>query len=358
MSGDGGMSMLYKAELFFFLVLFLAGAVFGDKKARVITESGKKWDVVFLRMSNDTIYLKARKPSGAFFSISGYKSKFKRVEFSDGSLLDFTVSNFPSAETQNKPRDIGDWSSSMDSSSRKPGSSGSSWEDIPIPEKNDSSASGPNAVYLAFESKHDSAAATSPSQSNLNVQKMQENGLEKTRDARENGDTAKETGLSIETKPSRALIEIDGKPIEGATPLVVRHLAAGKHTLRVHSGPLGNSMNVTLVPGKIGEVKLQLDKEQSGSVKKKHTVAFSLCMLSVAALAGSGASYYLFTDDRKKSEEAYESLQNASVLGTPSSNLLDVNKSKNGGAADKLKISQLLLGVAAAFLGVGIVLYF
>ena len=106
---DGGASKdahrMNHSRMTFILAVFLFSLpVFAGKKAKVVTESGKKWDVLFLKMSNDTIYLKARKSTGGFFSISGHKSKFQKVEFADGSLLDLSLSNFPPAEDSNKER--------------------------------------------------------------------------------------------------------------------------------------------------------------------------------------------------------------------------------------------------------------
>jgi hypothetical protein len=103
-----------KKEICLLLILFAVMGAYGEKKARVITESGKKWNVIFIKMSNDTIYLKVPKPNGAFFSISGHKSKFKKLEFSDGSTLDFALSNFPFVEN---PENVFDTVNNIDSAS-------------------------------------------------------------------------------------------------------------------------------------------------------------------------------------------------------------------------------------------------
>ena len=94
--------MKYSKITFLLVLVLFSFPAFAGKKAKVITESGKKWDVLFIKMSKDTIFLKARKPNGAIFSISGHKSKFRKVEFADGSLLDFSLSDFPPGEGQDK----------------------------------------------------------------------------------------------------------------------------------------------------------------------------------------------------------------------------------------------------------------
>jgi hypothetical protein len=81
-----------------FILIALAVPSLAGRKAKVTTGSGKKWDVLFLKMSKDTVFLKAFKPNGDMFNISGHKSKFKKLEFGDGTSLDFSLSNFPPAE--------------------------------------------------------------------------------------------------------------------------------------------------------------------------------------------------------------------------------------------------------------------
>jgi hypothetical protein len=78
----------------------------------------------------------------------------------------------------------------------------------------------------------------------------------------------------------------------------------------------------------------------------------------VAALAGSGASYYFALDDQKKSENAKTSLGNAYVLGKTASGLIETNQRQNDSAKKKAKIAQILLGAGAVLLGAGIIFYF
>jgi hypothetical protein len=83
-------------------------SIHGAEKATVITETGKKHSVFFLRMHGDTIYLKVPKEDRTFFSISGHKSRFKSVRFSDGTMLDLTLSNYPSDNQSGEPSGAAD----------------------------------------------------------------------------------------------------------------------------------------------------------------------------------------------------------------------------------------------------------
>jgi hypothetical protein len=264
-------------------MFFIISAAFAEKKAKVITESGKKWNVLFLRMSNDTVYLKVRKPNGNLFSVSGHKSKFRRIEFLDGSTLDLDLSNFPAPETQLKSHDIGEYSRAADSTQSNP-----------------ASAQPVTAESGAGNNPTDSAAAPAhyPNQ-------KQDTG-----------------SLSATYADSSSLSGLQGTASELPKTTDI-------------SKPIANP-----------------------TIKKSHVAGFSACLLSAAAFAGSAASYYLFTVDHKKSEEAYASLENVSVLGTQASELLNVNKSKHDAAKNELTISQILLGAGSALLAVGIILYF
>jgi flagellar basal body-associated protein FliL len=104
--------------------------------------------------------------------------------------------------------------------------------------------------------------------------------------------------------------------------------------------------------------KLKTEKTGGQAKKKSHGFAISLCFLSVAALAGSGASYYFALDDQKKSENAKTSLGNAYVLGKTASGLIETNQRQNDSAKKKAKIAQILLGAGAVLLGAGIIFYF
>jgi hypothetical protein len=289
--------MVNKIGMFFFFLLVFTAMVCAEKKARVFTETGKKWDVVFLRMSNDTIYLKARKPNGAFFHISGHKSKFKKVEFADGSVLDFGLSNFPPVESPGKTRDIGDWSG--DSLSRSPGYSVPALTNTspapagsPATDSSRAAASSPPTN----EPKPDTLASAGKTSDTLVAPISMENTGQTPGPK---ADSSTEAILFVETKPSKASIEIDGGPVDGVSPLTIRKLTIGKHRVRVFLDSLEASMTVSLVPWKIKQVKLYLTKKKTAAPmivvtgrKKHHAVAFSLCVLSVAALAGSGISYY------------------------------------------------------------------
>ena len=358
--------MVNKIGMFFFFLLVFTAMVCAEKKARVTTESGKKWDVVFLRMSNDTIYLKARKPNGAVFHISGHKSKFKKVEFTDGSLLDFGLSNFPPVESPSKTRDIGEWSG--DSLFRSPGYSVPVLINTsPAPAGSPATDSSKAAAQSppAHEPKPDTLTSAGKISDTLIAPIFVENTVQT---AGPKADSSTEAILFVETTPSKASIEIDARPVEGVSPLTIRHLKIGKHQLRVSLDSLEASMTVSLVPWKIKQVKLQLTKKMTAAKrtvapvvterKKHHAVAFSLCALSVAALAGSGISYYFYLDDHNKAQDSKTELQQATVNGGPARALLETNKREHDKAQQRKMISQFLLGVGAACLGIGIVLYF
>ena len=80
--------------------------------------------------------------------------------------------------------------------------------------------------------------------------------------------------------------------------------------------------------------------------------------LSIASFAGSGIVYYFYRKDHWKEEETFSSLNNLSVKGSNANGLLSENKAQHQESQKRLTISQILLGLGAAFLATDIVFYF
>jgi hypothetical protein len=63
-------------------------------------------------------------------------------------------------------------------------------------------------------------------------------------------------------------------------------------------------------------------------------------------------------DDHNKAQDSKTELQQATVNGGPARALLETNKREHDQAQQRKTMAQILLGVGAACLGIGIVLYF
>jgi hypothetical protein len=352
--------MKYKKTACILLVIALAFPTLANKKARVVTESGKKWDVVFLRMSNDTIYLKARKPSGALFSISGHKSKFRKVEFTDGSSLDFSLSDFPSTESKNKLKESGSIASSRDTVFLTTANVQQYQKDsIFLANKaiGEQLPGGANAfsTQSTTQIKTDSTSELQWVSDSSEMKRSYEMTSEDFA-----GDS--EAVISIETKPSNASVKIDNKTIEGTTPLTVKHVAAGEHIIVASKDLLQASKTVTLTNGEMKHELLVLEKSQSTQSavgkKKGRRLAISLGVLSIASFAASAGTYYLYNRDHPSEVKTFESLNNSLVKGSTAESLIAKNQSQHDKAQMRLDISQILLGAGVAFFATGIVIYF
>jgi hypothetical protein len=341
------------------LLVILWAPVFAARKAKVVTESGKKWDVLFLRMSNDTIYLKARKPSGGLFSISGHKSKFQKVEFADGSLLDFSQSDFPPADDPNKLKEQAASAAQRDTVFLTAPSGQQIPEDSAVPtDQLAGEAWSPGTSSFApslYQPAPDTAAAahTAPDTAGKNRENER-------REATVSPDSG--AAVSIETKPPSAMVRIDGNQIEGTTPLVAKHLAAGHHTIVVYNDSLQASKTVSLDKGETKRLHLTLERPASGKapgVKKQgRGVALSLSALSVVSFAGSAGTYYLYKKNQRKQLPTYEYLNNSSVKGPRVEELIAQNETQHKDTQLKLNISQILFAAGTLLLGAGIVIYF
>jgi hypothetical protein len=352
--------MKYKKTAYILLLVTLAFPVFANRKARVITESGKKWDVVFLRMSNDTIYLKARKPSGALFSISGHKSKFRKVEFTDGSLLDFSLSDFPSADNKNKSKESASNAPSRDTVFLTPPNVQQYQKDsIFLANKaiGEQLSLGANAVSTQ-------STTQSKTDSTNDLQWVSDSNESKKSYEMTPEDFANDSEgmIFIETKPSNAAVKIDNKTVEGTTPLTAKHLATGEHIISASKEFLQASKTVTLTGGEMKREFLILEKPKSTQAaagkRKGRGFAISLGVLSLASFAGSAGTYYLYNRDHPSEVKTFESLNNSLVKGSNAESLIAQNQSQHNKAQMELNISQILLGAGAVFLATGIVIYF
>jgi hypothetical protein len=283
--------MNYRKIAVVFFLIALAFPTFANRKAKVITESGKKRDVLFLKMASDTLYLKAFKPNGDMFSISGHKSKFREVKFSDGSLLDFSLSEFPPVEN---PRQ----------------SSEGSWKDT-FPLTNQ------------FDEEKSPEAATLPPQAPLGILPVKEDhpisALDTLAHWQKNEKSPEKSTIDSGTAEKKHIVPAPEKP-----------------------QPLQPAEPAPMVVGK----------------KKARGFVLSLCLLSGASFAGSGVMYYFYRKDHWKEEETFSSLNNLSVKGSNSNELISNNKAQHQEERTKLNFSQILLGIGAASLVTGVVFYF
>ncbi len=330
------------------LVIALFFPVSANKKARVITESGKKWDVLFLKMSSDTIYIKAHKSNGAVFSISGHKSKFRKVEFSDGSLLDFSLSDFPPLESKAKTGESAAAGTSRDTVFLYEPASGPPRQDTVFPAGRNGDASSPmsssslkpDSAASAFFASDTSALGTSAERSGPDT----------------------EATISIETKPSGAIVKIDGNPLPGTTPLTAKRLSVGEHNIAAFKDSLQASRTISLTNSKKDRVVLILEKIARPAVsigkKKGRGIAIALGLMSAASFAGSAGTYYLYNKYLPKEEATFNDLNNSVVKGSNAEALIEKNKAQHEDAQMRLNVSQILLGAGALFLATGIVVYF
>jgi hypothetical protein len=293
--------MKYGKAALLVIVLALFSPVSANKKARVITESGKKWDVLFLKMSKDTIYLKARKPSGAVFSISGHKSKFRKVEFSDGSQLDFSLSDFPLPDNKKKNTEtvggVGDTVFLYEPSSQLAKND----TVFPAGRHNDSTSLGTTPTVLQSSSpKPDSVKSQSFAVDTSGGQSPNKQPL-----------LDSESMISLETKPANVAVKKDEKAFAGI-----------------------------------------------GEKKKSRGFAIALGLLSAASFAGSAGSYFLYNRHLPSEQQTFDDLNNSVVKGSNAETLIEKNKTQHENAQLKLTASNILLGAGVLFLATGIIFYF
>jgi hypothetical protein len=347
--------MEIKKSLFLLIIFIAVGAGICEQKAKVMTVTGKKWDVVFIRMHNDTVYLQVPKANGKPMGVSGHKTKFKRIEFVDGTILDLSLSNYPVEHEIKLGGDIGDWpgpnlgslelqSAPSNSSSEPAGSKKSTFVE-------DSLALNALASHAQKETRPDSSMGKKASADNS----VPANSPEKSNPT---GGT-----IIISSKPSLASIILDGNPLESTTPCTVKNLTSGKHGVRVSKDSLNAFTIVTVKEHKTVNVSLHLTKEaavktSSPAKKKNRTLAWSLCLSSVVLLAGGASSYFIALDDQKKALEARDFLEKSQVLGKSVDENLKLNEQKSDDARHKFIISDILLGVGALDLGLGVVFFF
>ncbi len=345
-------------SFFFILVLFISLSVYADaKKAKVITESGKKWDVLFLKMSHDTIYLKARKPNGAVFKISGHKSKFRKVDFADGSSLDFSLSDYPKIGNAQKIK---------------------SPDDQPM--IHDTVSVAPSSHQMLVEGKESITDSSNKEGESASVFSLESPSLQTMVDSLSKVDTASDTMknaqrqpsaivdtqamVSIETNPSSASIEIDGQTVTGTTPFTAKHLSPGPHSIFVWKDSLIASKALTLEKGEMKSVQLNLEKpimNRNVSVEKKKGRGnpLPLCVLSAISFAGSGVMYYFYKKDFKEASDASNFLNGSSVKGPAADRMLAKYRDKQGNAQTEFNLSAVFLGIGAAgILWAGFIFYF
>jgi hypothetical protein len=293
--------MKYGKAALLIIVIALFFPVSANKKARVVTESGKKWDVLFIKMLSDTIYLKARKPNGSVFSISGHKSKFRKVEFSDGSTLDFSLSDFPpqdnkkkNGESANNPRDT----VFLYEPSSQPAKKDSA---IAASRQNDSTSPGLAPSLLQSSWPKPDSATGKPLSLDTTVR----------RPPNEQPALDSESIISLETKPAIAAAPKDEKTFAAV-----------------------------------------------GKKKKSHGFAIALGLLSAASFAGSAGTYYLYNKHLPGEQQTFDDLNNSVVKGSNAKALIETNKTQHDKAQLKLTASNILLGAGVLFLATGIIFYF
>jgi hypothetical protein len=346
-----GIGMSIVKGIFLLGIFFAVTPGFADQKARVLTETGKKWDVIFIRMHNDTIYLQVPKADGKKFNVSGHKSRFKSVDFYDGTALDFSLSEFPVEHELKLNADIGDW----------PGSSGvqQTHASSNVPASPHEQSEAQKKIY-----QDDSAAMNMMFSDNPSLTWPDTVTLPKSSTLKAGAKSDTATGsLYVETKPGLAQLYLDGKFIEGTTPITIHGVAPGKHGVRTIKDSLSAFSLVTVAPKKTAKVSLKLKKEKeahvaASAVKKSHGLAWSFCISSAALLIGSAASYYLALDDQTKAQDAKDLLSKSQVAGSVYNQNLSINKTKSDDAALKVKISDVLLGAGVLGLGLGVVFFF
>ena len=344
--------MDFKKTLIIFILFMAAGAGFCEQKAKVLTATGKKWDVLFIRMHNDTVYLQVSKANGRPMSVSGHKTKFKKIELSDGTIIDLSLSNYPAEHDIKLSGDIGDWPGPSTYLGEAPPPLSS---ELSVSKKTtfsqDSIALDALAARTEKEPRPDSSAGI----------KFPSDDIAPTFSKEKTDSTG--GAIIVNTKPSLASIILDGKPIEATTPYTISHLAPGKHGIKVIKDSLYAFTVVTVKEHKTANVTLHLkkpaiEKAAPAEKKKNHALAWSLCLSSVVILAGSAASYYFALDDQKKALDARDFLDKSLVPGPNYQENLEINKQKSDAARLETNISSILLGIGALDLGLGIVFFF
>ena len=359
--------MSHLKMIFFVMAILCAIPAFAGKKAKVITESGKKWDVLFLKMSNDTIFLKARKPNGVLFSISGHKSKFQKVEFDEGGALDFSLHDFTPAESPNKPKDENASTQRDTVSLPTPSEQKSQKDTVSLSDQTPTETWTPSTSSFApplYQTAKPDTAAAKPVVKPV-VKPVIADTVEKTRPIEKIAVKAPlDSGatLTIESKPTKALVRIDGIEVEGTTPLIAKHLTVGEHTVVAYNNSLQVSKVVYLGKGEKKRLRLTLEKiktQQSAGIKtKSHGLGISISLLSIASLAGSAGTYYLYRRDHDKQLKSFEYLNNSTVRGPEVDRVLRENQTQHESSQTKLNFSQVLFGTGVVLLGAGIILYF
>lgn len=341
--------MIARGFRVFSAILLLSSlfAIHAAQRAKVITDTGKKHSVIFLRMHSDTIYLKVPRGDGTSFSISGYKSRFKSVEFVNGKHLDFSLHNYPPEYPTEDPS-----SSSQDSSS---------WmllvrthaDSVRIDSsfRADSSA----LAYLAEKMQSE------PERKKESPHK-EESSVGQAEDKK--NAASESASLRIKTAPSHARIYLNDSLIEQKSPVLIGELRPGVCLVRATSGRLEASSVLTLKPGQPEELMLKLidptRTENAGkNLAKNHGGGgVGLTILSVALLAGGGTFYYLSTQDSKNAEKAKQYLEASTVPGPVYDQKVQQNESLTNNACRKLEIAAGLAGTGGVMLVLGIILSF
>jgi len=346
--GDTG--MIARGFRVFSAVLLLSSlfAIHAAQRAKVITDTGKKHSVIFLRMHNDTIYLKVPRGDGTSFSISGYKSRFKSVEFANGKHLDFSLHTYPPEYPSEEPSA----SSSQDTSSWMPlVRTHADSVRIDSSFRADSSA----LAYLAEKMQ-------SEPERKKEVAAIKESSAGQPEDKK--NAVNESASLRIKTAPSHARIYLNDSLIEQKSPVLIGELRPGVCLVRATSGRLEASSVITLKPGQPEELMLKLidptrtDNEGKNLTKNHGGGGVGLTILSVALLAGGGTFYYLSTQDRKDAEKAKQYLEASTVPGPVYDQKVQQNKSLTNNAFRKLEIAAGLAGTGGVMLVLGIILSF
>ena len=72
-----------------------------------------------------------------------------------------------------------------------------------------------------------------------------------------------DASLFVKTSPEGARVYMDGRMIDGTTPLTVENLNAGRHLIRVTKGNMAAKTEVTLTTDKVKRLDLTLTKQQT-----------------------------------------------------------------------------------------------
>ena len=315
-----------------FLIIALAMPIFANTKAKVTTKSGKKWNVLFLKMSNDTIYLKAFKPKGKMFDISGHKSKFKKLEFSDGSALDLSLSDFTAPEEGSQPKKGSVKGGARDTVSSTQASSRKYWDDsFKLPDSKEENS--PYEIGPSYQPPTRIKPAMSDNQ------------------AAAADSSAK--GQKKETSPEKPAIDLAAKaPVEPPPSIAAATPEKPQLSSAAASPKKPQPSSVAATPKKPKGAAVAVGK------KRGSRVGISLFGLSVTSFALSGIVYYFYHKDHGQEEETFASLNNRVIKGPNTRELISSNQDQHEGLQKKLTISQTLLGLGAAFLVADVIFYF